>query len=396
MSKTLRRLLAKLKQRRKSRSTTYHSGKNGVHDPEQGSGIAEQMSGLTLSPTDSTPAEDTMTGPLVFGSSQDFEFEFKLMSGKEWPGPRYDAHSLFAPGVYDKARPTRPKSKQKSSKRKPSQEGGQITLRANQRPSIKHSKEPGHGKKSTRPFQHYGSRSSRDPPLHLLDLPGEIRNQIFRALYVRDEPIVAQFRPIIRPKMGHGRRAKLFETNRRFPREPAVALACRQLHKEVLSIFYGENKFVFRQSDDPKFRSLIMTRTGMIEKWAPKLGLANSLRHVEVQLFIRLGSGSNERIDYIFRKADGRLLLSHRTSTDVYCTCFDKRVLETLRSGLEGTEECADLVKEAVKAITKRTDQLRSDESLVTVRTSGLRFWTTKMTCDDCGRDTVTFLDSGM
>lgn len=71
---------------------------------------------------------------------------------------------------------------------------------------------------------------STEQPLHLLKLPGEIRNLIYHFAVVKSHAIEISFR--------------YSET----PIRPALASTCRMLRKEVLSIYYSENTFDLKVS----------------------------------------------------------------------------------------------------------------------------------------------------
>jgi hypothetical protein len=401
MPRTLKTLLAKLKRRRKSQAGP-HCARNGVHDDrsgKQGLLITEGMASLTVAdqPPNTTPAECEGTKMVKFGTSHDFDFTFTLDSVTKWPGPQYDKASLFAPGVFDKARPVRPKVKAKTSKRKLSQEGGQLTLRPKEPPSTKAIRDLPQSKKNPRPIHYYGSPPVRDPPHHLLNLPGEIRNQIYRAVCVSSEPIVAQFRPIIKPKRGRGSRAKLFETTKRFPREPALAIVSRQLMREVLSIFYSENTFIFRRSDDERFKDLIMTHARMMRKWTPRNQLVDSLRSIEVHFTVHPMTGAKQMIVYTFRRfADGSLQVSSNTPEVAVdcCTCFDQNVIVALKRALERGGTGLNLLTEAAKLPVFRLERFKLDTTMF-VSTEGQMYRPKRLTCDECGLTTLRALQTG-
>jgi hypothetical protein len=201
MPGTLKTLLAKLKRRRKKKAAAPSHTRDGPSD-DRGM-IADGMTNLAISDSPSittSPANDSKA-IFTFGTLRDFDYSFSFSpdSPLRWPGPEYDKTSLWAPGVFDKARPSRPKTKQKSSKRKLSSESGQLKLRSKEVPSPKPVRER---EKQPRPVGYYGSPPAREPPLHFLTLPAEIRNMIYQLLCVKSDPIVAQFRPIMKPKRG--------------------------------------------------------------------------------------------------------------------------------------------------------------------------------------------------
>ena len=68
------------------------------------------------------------------------------------------------------------------------------------------------------------SNIKQDSPL--LNLPGELRNRIYRYVVVSSKPVI----------LGQGMASA---------HRPILALVCRQLYKEVSSIHFEENKFIF-------------------------------------------------------------------------------------------------------------------------------------------------------
>ena len=375
--------------------STLHTGAEVVREDDYGqldSGVTKQMADLTLSSSSAQPIpwRSTAPKPYMFGDAEEFDFDFKLPAAcKAWPFPPYDKQSLYAPGVIHKPRPARPKTRAKFSKRKLSHDGKQTTRPGMDRPNATIVKDEARTKKVVRPLQYYGVPRSREPPPHLLNLPGEIRNQIYRLVCVHSEPIVAQFRPIIKPRAGVNN-----DTSRRFPFVPAVAMTCRQLQKEVLSMFYGENKFVFRQSEKQKLKHLAMTRPDMMEKWSPKFGFADALTHVELQFNAKSIFVSKISLNYTFRKlSDGQMRVSTNSHELHYCTCFDTFLLWDLQEKLEAKISPGDLISEARAFVISRAQQLRSDESMTQ---DGAGFTLCKHKCDDCGLSRLLELENGL
>ena len=404
MPKTLKTLLGKLKKRRKSKSAALQAQSPAFDDRSVSSAlpITDSLAKMTVSelPKESVSPGSEKNNMLKFGAPDDLDFAFTIESPTRWPGPEYDKLSMFAPGVFDKARPTRPKTRQKSSKRKLSQEGGHIKLRPKEPPSVKAVREGAQHRRNPHPMHYYGPLPIRDPPHHLLNLPGEIRNQIYRMLCVSHEPIIAQFRPIMKPKKGRGDRAKLFQTTKRFPREPTLALACRQLTKEVLSIFYSENTFVFRRNDEERFRNLNMIHAPIIKKWTPQRDLANSLRCVELHFTIygTATGGSKETMIYTLRKqADGIIEISNNSDTVAsdYCKCFDRRFMLDSKERLDRQESFENLLVAAADLPIYRTERLMLDPD-ISMPFSTLLYRPKKMTCEECGLNTLRALESGL
>lgn len=72
-----------------------------------------------------------------------------------------------------------------------------------------------------------------------LDLPGEMRNEIYRYVLVQDTPI----------STGISWSRSYFpvrDTYRLKGPQPAISRICRQVRLEALSVFYGENTFLFK------------------------------------------------------------------------------------------------------------------------------------------------------
>ncbi|KAK3697966.1 hypothetical protein LTR37_017190 [Vermiconidia calcicola] len=390
MSAVLRSLAVKLKRRRKSSAGRSHTERQ-AHEAGKGEGqdISSLMDGLTIAPSPDTRSYQ-------FGNLKDYEFDFVPVPDRPWPGPTYDKCAPFAPGVFDKPRPTKRKSKLESTKREVST---QEVVKEN--PRRLPSSNTQHGRsvarsKHRRPLQYYGAPPARDPPVDFLNLPGEIRNYILRLLCVGEEPIVAQFRPVLEPsKDGRRRLRSSSEKVRRFPREPVLALGCRQLQREVLSIFYGENKFIFRQSEAPKSTNLVMTCTETIQKWSPTM--ADCLAHFGIHFIIRPLHGGKKTINYeLCKLVDGRLRISNNVESQHYCTCFDKHMLEAERLSIASGRVCRNLIYEAKQLISKRANKLQHDSTMEPSPGSSTSFrpWTLK--CNDCGLEHLRMLESGL
>ena len=352
-------------------------------DASDGTGLDEGIKGLTIS----------LLPTLPIPPSSDFTFT-PPPECKTWPGPPYDQKSRFAPGIFHKPRPVARKSKQKSSKRKSSPEGKQATLRAKSRPRISPAKAESRTKKSIPAVRSYGSPATRDEPLHLLTLPGEIRNQIYRLLWVSSEPLVAQFRLVKLSKKGRNLRFRSSEVTRRFPREPSLVLGCRQLQNEVLSLFYSENTFIFRPSNKEPLEDLLMTQPDMMAKWQPRSVLANALGHLEVHFQVRGLQEGIQVVKYMFRKfADGSLGATSNTSDLNCCTCFEDDVLQSFRSISPCGFVRENLVVEAKTLVAMRMQKLQEDESMIADKTS---FHPPRGKCTYCGLWHFLELDIGM
>ncbi|CZT19165.1 uncharacterized protein RCC_05011 [Ramularia collo-cygni] len=184
---------------------------------------------------------------------------------------------------------------------------------------------------------------SRTPPAHLMWLPAEVRNQIWTLLSAREDPIAAQFRPIQPCRKG-----KI--TIRRFPQEPLLAAVSKQLRKEVLSLFYGLNKFVFETSTSKSLQNFDMTESANLQKWRPRADVAGFISQVEIRFVPQM-------VYQISRMAD---------TLDIKAMCdpkkkpyplppaimfAEKRIAQTVKDSCGGDE---DLVKVAMVVIERR------------------------------------------
>lgn len=166
---------------------------------------------------------------------------------------------------------------------------------------------------------------------------------------------------------------------------------------EVLSIFYSDNTFIFRRSEDERFKDLIMTNSRMMKKWTPQNNLAASLSSIEVHFTIHPSPSAKETIVYSFRRfMDGRLQVSSNESTTAVdsCTCFDRKLMTALKERLEMEEAGHNLLTVATKVPLWRTGMLVCDTSLVLSGTTLYR--SKKLTCEDCGLITLKALETGL
>ncbi|KAK3051177.1 hypothetical protein LTR09_007573 [Extremus antarcticus] len=369
---------------------------SGQQDHEHTSGsedthlsLAEQMDGMALDDTSETTISDDSS--FRFGKAEDFTFDFTPTSTATWPGPAYDEKARFAPGVFDEPRKSRPRSKLRSPKRKLSQHDNSQSLRSTKPPQDKGSSEHSKQKTISRPIQYYGSPPPRDEPLHLLTLPGEIRNHIYNLLTVSRSPLIAQFKPIIRPHKGHTNGIVV----RRFPREPTLALGNRQLRDEVLSTFYSKNKFLIRQTDNVDLKSHSLFLPEELQNWTPKWNMAASLMYIEVHFNARLLVGGKQTSEFVLRRsADGELRLTHRTEIEEYCMCFDQRMGRHLSALYEvKARPSGDLVYEIGGLIRRRGKQLEADEGM---QGNGNKFRPKGLDCVDCGKAHLRMLENGL
>lgn len=285
----------------------------------------------------------------------------------EWPGPRYDDLIQFVPGIFNQPRDTGPskgKGKQKRTviKRSSSHDDKHVP----RRPSSKVTKAPtptNNNKSVTTPKKPQFCRSPprRAEPLHLLGLPGEIRNQIYRYLYLSKEPLNAQYRPIIRP---HQKTAR--PVVKRFPREPTLALVCKQLRNEASSLFYAENTFVFATGATLLGGAFVqsMTTTRSLTDWMTASSFTKSLSCIELCLGRKGGPDAyaREGIKYVFRRlADGSTEVRQDLESVARCTCLDTKLLtETIPEiAAKNALGAENLLHAAIALVAKRNAMFR-------------------------------------
>lgn len=360
----VRTFIAKLRTRRRRQQSwdlraTGPVGESSATTAEVMDSVVQDMAGLELSTTatamDGIVQATAVSESHVFGD-KDFGFEFGLSAiNRAWPGPSYDGEARILPASADTMRQTKRKSRQKTPKRRLSQEDRSGVPRygrsreAMQIDAIATVERPCSTQVSPQP-EYRGEPSPKHPPTHLLTLPGELRNQIYRILCPTGESIQAQFRTVINPRKGRSDKAHAV---RRLPLEPALAMVCQQLHREVLSLFYGENKFIFHKRDVPwihfaQHTPFPMTHEKSIAAWSPRLGFASALRHVELHFKVKHTTHRAFCIQYkLSKSADGVIRLTNNADADAYCACGENQALLQIRTEVEkdgsGTQDLLSL-----------------------------------------------------
>lgn len=86
-----------------------------------------------------------------------------------------------------------------------------------------------------------------------LDLPAELRNHIYELALVDDEPLIAYIgKRIVRCDSDSTYHHYAVSQSKAFPEVPQLAQANRQIRKEALAVFYGQNTFIFSYALDPE------------------------------------------------------------------------------------------------------------------------------------------------
>ena len=81
-------------------------------------------------------------------------------------------------------------------------------------------------------------------------LPAEVRNLIYSFAIVEDEPLVVYRATRYRRRTSTGSGSRIVHEYHYLPERPALAAINRGMRKEVLSIFYGANTFLFNYRED--------------------------------------------------------------------------------------------------------------------------------------------------
>ncbi|KAF7198412.1 hypothetical protein HII31_00151 [Pseudocercospora fuligena] len=316
----------------------------------------------------------------------EFPFEFDLPTTcATWPGPHFGANSLHK--VIAKPPKTVSKATKQYCRR------GEVKKRAIPLKSAK----PKKAKKANAEPKILTSVASRDPPLHLLTLPAEIRNAFWALLAVRKSPIEAQLRHIRAPKKPQKPRSQVV---RRFPREPLVASVNKQLRREVLSIFYGTNQFIMEKNACNLFNNLSMTNPVSVQKWNPKPHLANFLSSIDIRYHVMPRPYSMSSIIYMLRRlADGQVTIDVKAErpggkkgAEVLeaCLCSEIDIIGAVRESLQGTD--TDLAQVSLAVMRKRLEKIFGDPSIEKTN----NFHPPEVTCTRCKKDTFEIVYSGL
>lgn len=221
-------------------------------------------------------------------------------------------------------------------------------------------------------IKQYGPVPTRDRPLHLLELPRELRDLIYDIIALRDGIQIAQLRTVF-----HFDGRKLLKLIRRYPLEPSLSCVNKQLRHEVLSIFYGTNRFLLRSSSEPLLD--IATHSTLLGQSQ----FTRHLRHLEMKwdaLLPQRHQGSRP-FNYVLKRSfDGRCSITHDLVDKDFCHCVADRAM---RLAMNESEEDANLLYLARLlrwALVKLTALVPKDEA--SVGTHGLP----TAHCVSCGK----------
>ncbi|KXT01616.1 hypothetical protein AC578_8010 [Pseudocercospora eumusae] len=349
----------------------------------------DQLETLSRSGNDVPKMADLMIrfGQLgLAAGNEPHQFEFDLPTTcATWPGPHFGANSLHK--VIAKPPRTAPKVTKQFCRR----------VDVKKRAISLNSARPKKAKRANAEPKISTSVASRDPPLHLLTLPAEIRNAFWTLLAVRKSPIEAQLRHIRTPKKPQKPRSQVV---RRFPREPPVASVNKQLRREVLSIFYGTNRFIMWKNECTIFNNLSMTSPVSVQKWHPKPDLANFLSSIDIRYNVMPRFFGLSSVTYMLRRlADGQVTIDVKVDraggmkdTEVLeaCLCSEIDVISAVRESLQGTE--TDLAQVSLAVMRKRLEKMFGNPSIEKTN----YFNPPEVTCARCKKDCLLTVYSGL
>lgn len=160
------------------------------------------------------------------------------------------------------------------------------------------------------------SKPSKENPIIWDQLPGEVRNDIYRACVVSDTTITAwsaRGKPSKNQKQEVASRKHLMQGPSCEAHEPTLARVSRQVRADVLSIYYAEN--TFRVQDEHNFEQWLRA-IGDKARWVTHLEVMHSV-HLFVTLplpvnieqaartVLRLKPGSdNVELEHVFQPAE--------------------------------------------------------------------------------------------
>ena len=297
-------------------------------------------------------------------------FDFKLpLSSPNWPGPRYEELMQFdllqfVPGNAFKqpGTPTNPKQtgRRRTSKRAPVNDVSMSKSRTQRRLNNETIKAPRVSGNRSRPPRYIQTHTS-NRATGFLSLPTELRLTIYRHLCTSYKPFAAQYRCVIKCHQG-----RLAYEQKRFPREPTLALVNRQVGSEALSVFYRDNVFTFAgiQHRDKKINK--MTEDATISKWM-RPPCTRFLTTIELHFAYSSDAGSNpsKLIKYTFQKQrNGSLEPSHNLGdVRVNCVCKEAAVHAECLRPLQKQKELSLLLL-VRKFIQQRADKLWDDSNV--------------------------------
>ena len=212
------------------------------------------------------------------------------------------------------------------------------------------------GRRTTALSRSIPTKGSKDHPRHLLSLPGEIRNTIFRYVLAQHHDQSATL-SLLSDISDH----KVFRPS---PQQPALARTCRQLRHEVLSIFFGER--TFEVDRELGMRDRIATWSRVMR---PSLFF---LRSIRFELFSEYTAGSKELqtglcdvvVVDVWMTDDNSIDYRIASGGEATCECKFNRVARDVRRGILGSPRDAPLIR-FLKAWDIERPPLRGDRFMV-------------------------------
>jgi hypothetical protein len=309
-----------------------------------------------------------------------FEFDAPTTC-RRWPG------LLFGSSCLHRQIPKSAKTKKSSEKKHGRLEELQHGVRPRKATTYTQSKPRKLKARNPSPTISSAPTVSRIPPLRLMDLPAEVRNEIWTLLSIQQDPIEAQLRQIQPGKVLKG--GKII--TRRFPQEPAISAVSRQIRMEVLSLFYGLNRFVFEKSSSSILKDLSMTNLKVIKAWMPCPNVSRFLTHIDLRFEATMPApGGTFTIVYrLTRLPDHDATITVHTSRSTkkgksiwlnaaVCLCRERK----LARKVEATSTGCGLADVAEDLVRKRLADFRLGPPY-----NSAGYFPLELHCDKCGND---------
>ncbi|TKA31371.1 hypothetical protein B0A50_02216 [Salinomyces thailandicus] len=244
--------------------------------------------------------------------SAESKFEFTLPKGcKIWPAPQYGQYSPHVEG--SKAPNPSARRRRQSILNRPAKAA---KARMARRSAVK--------EVGPEPSCSHLPLTPRDKPLHFLTIPGELRDMVYDLIVPRNTKIIAQNRPCFERRPG---RKGSREIIRRYPLEPKIAQVSRQSRKEVLSIFYAANTFIFRRSQNRLLRNFSITDPAWLSKWFQGCPSSEFLRRVTLQ-FDACTRNVLYSVTFTLEKdSEEQIRAAHDFNKPQYCACLENTLV---------------------------------------------------------------------
>lgn len=181
----------------------------------------------------------------------------------------------------------------------------------------------------------------------------------------------------------------------------------KQVRREVLSIFYGSNKFILEKNACKMFAEYGMLNPANMQLWKPNAELAAFLTRVDIQFnALPRTTPDMAQIKYCLRKAVDTqatvFVKVHKTNSSTskktrpveveqFCLCAELDIIAEA-NGSTAAERGGNLIDLAVHLVRKRHEKMFSRPDIKNTA----RFYPAMETCARCEKETFDIVFSGM